>query len=73
MVGQIAAYQAAMKSAVAMPSATPAQIAARNAAIAAARTDLLAPAANKSLTPDVVSAVDRQIGLPETDPSLGVP
>jgi hypothetical protein len=46
--------------------------AARNAAIAAARSDLLAQAANKSLTPSVVSAVDQQLGLLATDPALGV-
>ena len=72
MVGQIASYQAAMKVALAMPTATPAQIAARNTAIASARSDILGPASNKSLTPDVVSAVDKQIGLPASDPTLGV-
>jgi hypothetical protein len=72
MVGMIGAYHSAMVTALAMPAATPAQLAARNAAIAAARTDLLAPAANKSLTPSVVSAVDKQIGLPASDPTLGV-
>ena len=73
MVGQIAAYQSAMVAALAMPATTPAQVAARNAAIAAARADILAPAANKGLTPGVVSAVDKQIGLPPSDPTLGVP
>ena len=68
----IGAYHNAMVSALAMPTSTPAQLAARNAAIAAARADVLAPAANKSLTPGVVSAVDKQIGLPATDPTLGV-
>jgi hypothetical protein len=55
-----------------MPTATPAQVAARNAAISAARADLLGPAGNKDLTPSVVSAVDKQLGLPATDPTLGV-
>jgi hypothetical protein len=50
----------------------PAQVAARNAAITAARADVLGPAANKDLTPSVVSAVDKQLGLPATDPTLGV-
>lgn len=71
-VGQIAAYHGAMVSALAMPATTPDQVAARNAAIAAARADLLAPAANKGLTPATVSAVDKMIGLPDSDPSLGV-
>jgi hypothetical protein len=71
-VGQIATYDAAMKAAVAMPASTPAQITARNAAIAAARRDDLAVAANKGLTPGVVARVDQQLGLPATDPSLGV-
>jgi hypothetical protein len=72
-VGLIGAYHSAMVAALAMPATTPAQVTARNAVIASARADLLTQAANKSLTPAVVSAVDRQIGLPATDPSLGVP
>jgi hypothetical protein len=68
----IGAYHSAMVAALAMPATTPAQVANRNAAIATARAGLLAPAANKSLTPAVVSAVDQQIGLPATDPTLGV-
>jgi hypothetical protein len=71
-VGMIGAYHNAMMTALAMPTSTPAQTAARNAAIAAARTDVLAQAANKGLTPSVVSTVDRQLGLPATDPTLGV-
>jgi hypothetical protein len=61
-----------MVAALAMPAATPAQTAARNAAIAAARADLLAAAANKGLTPATVGTVDSKLGLPATDPSLGV-
>jgi hypothetical protein len=38
-VGLIAAYDRAMLAALAMPTATPTEIAARNAAIAAARQD----------------------------------
>ena len=72
IVGQIVSYQSAMRTALAMPTATPAELAARNAAIAAARADILAPAANKGLTPQAVSAVDKQLGLPPTDPTLGV-
>lgn len=71
-VGLIGAYHNAMVAALAMPAVTPAQVMARNAAIASARADLLAQAANKDLTPAGVSAVDKQIGLPATDPSLGV-
>jgi hypothetical protein len=71
-VGQIAAYDNAMLTALAMPAATPAQIAARNAAIAAARTQL-ASASNKILTPVVVARVDNMLGLAATDPTLGVP
>jgi len=71
-VGMIGSYRGAMLAALGMPTATPAQVAARNTAIAAARADLLGPASNKELTPSVVSAVDKQIGLPATDPTLGV-
>ncbi len=70
-VGQIASYDRAMLSALGMPATTPAQIAARTAAIAAARAQL-ANASNKGLTPDVVAAVDSQLGLPASDPSIGV-
>ena len=71
-VGQIAAYDRAMLAALAMPTATPAEIAARNAAIAAARQNQLAAAANKGLTPAVVSRVDALLGLPPSNPALGV-
>lgn len=71
-VGMIAAYDGGMLEALAMPAATPAQIAARNAAIAAARQDQLAAAANKGLTPAVVSHVDVLLGLPPSNPALGV-
>jgi hypothetical protein len=71
-VGMIGSYRGAMVTAIGMPTATPAQVAARNAAIASARADVLGPAANKELTPSVVSAVDKQLGLPATNPNLGV-
>jgi hypothetical protein len=61
-----------MRSALAMPATTPAQIQARNAAIAHARETQLAPAANKDLTPTAVAQVDHLLGLPASDPSLGV-
>lgn len=69
-VGQISSYDRVMLAALTMPSATPAQITARNAAIAAARTQLAA-ASNKTLTPAVVAHIDRLLGLPSTDPTLG--
>jgi len=69
-VGKIASYDRAMLAALAMPANTPAQIAARNTAIAAAR-GRLAASSNKSLTPAVVSRVDALLGLPAVDPTLG--
>lgn len=71
-VGLIAAYDRAMLAALPMPTATLAEIAARNAAIAAARQNQLAAAANKGLTPSAVAHVDALIGLPPTNPTLGV-
>lgn len=71
-VGLIAAYDRAMLAALAMPTATPREIAARNAAIAAARQDQLGASANKGLTPGVVAHVDALLGLPPTNPTLGV-
>ncbi len=71
-VGRIAAYRTAMLVALAMPKATPTEIAARNAAIANARATLLAKAANKPLTARVVAVVDRRLGLPHSNPSLGL-
>ena len=71
-VGMIAAYDHAMLAALSMPTATPAQIAARNAAIASARQNQLAVAASKGLTPAVVSRVDALLGLPRSNPALGV-
>jgi hypothetical protein len=61
-----------MVAALSMPATTPAQIQARNAAIAQARATELAPAANKELTPAAVAQVDRLLGLSASDPSLGV-
>ena len=58
----IATYENAMSHALAMPSATPAQQAARSAAISQARAQL-AMASNKPVTPAVARAVDRQLGL----------
>ncbi len=71
-VGLIAAYEQAMLAALAMPATTPEEIAAKEDAIAAARSQELAAAANKSLSPEVVAQVDSLLGLPATDPALGV-
>ena len=71
-VGRIAAYDQAMTTALAMPDRTPTEVAARNAAIANARATLLAPAANKPLSAPVVATVDNRLGLPASDPNLGV-
>lgn len=68
--GQLATYDHAMLSALSMPAATPSQIFARNAAIAAARMQLAATA-NKALTAPVVAHVDELLGLPATNPYLG--
>ena len=65
MVGKIAAYEAMMKDALAMPATSPAEIAARTAAIATAR-GYLSTISNKAVTPAVVSQVDALLGLPAT-------
>lgn len=70
-VGQIATYDRSMLAALAMPTNTAAQLAARDAAIAASRAQL-ATVTNKNLTPSVVTLVDARLGLPEIDPTLGV-
>jgi hypothetical protein len=72
-VGKMAAYDKAMVAALGMPAATPAQIAARTQAITTARSTQLAAASNKSLSPAVVAQVDKLLGLPSVDPTLGVP
>jgi hypothetical protein len=71
-VGRIAAYRSNMLAALAMPANTPQEVMARDTAIAQARASMLAPAANKSLTPAVVAQVDHLLGLPPSDPTLGV-
>jgi len=65
MVGQIAAYETAMKSALAIEN--PSQ---RAAAITAARQDL-ALTANKQLTPAAVTRVDSLLDLPASPAELG--
>lgn len=61
-----------MLAALAMPTSTRAEIAARNAAIATARSQELDDAANKPLSPSVVAQVDALLGLPPTNPAIGV-
>ncbi len=61
-----------MLAALSMPSLTPAQRAERNAAIAEARAIELSIAANRPVSPAVVSRVDSLLGLPPTNPTLGV-
>lgn len=70
-VGQIATYDRAMLSAISLPVSTPTEIAAHNAAIAAARAQL-ATASNKTLTSTVISQIDARLGLPVVDPTVGL-
>ena len=65
MVGQIATYEAQMKSAQAIQDPTQ-----RAAAITAARQDL-ALVANKELTPTAINRVDSLLGLPASPSNLG--
>lgn len=71
-VARITAYYHSMLMALAMPALTPQQVVARDEAIATARSTELAPAANKSLSPVVVAKVDSLLGLPPSNPNLGV-
>lgn len=71
-VGRIAAYDRAMLAALALPDTTPAEIIARDHAIAAARHFQLALAAKKPLRAAVVRRVDTLLGLPPSDPALGL-
>jgi hypothetical protein len=54
-----------------MPDRTPTQRAARNSAIAGARIQLAA-STNRHLNPVAVSRIDSLLGLPASDPTLGV-
>jgi hypothetical protein len=60
-----------MLHALAMPDRTPAQRAARNRAIAGARIQL-AVATSPHLNPAAISRIDALLGLPASDPTLGV-
>ena len=67
----LASYDDAMRSALLMPDFTGAQRGARNAAITGARARL-AGASHRRLTPAAVTRIDVLLGLPQTDPALGV-
>lgn len=71
-VARITAYYRSMLVALAMPATTPQQVVARDQSIALARSTELAPAANKALSPAVVAKVDSLLGLPPSNPALGV-
>jgi hypothetical protein len=61
-----------MIHALAMPAATPEQRAVRSRAIARARTGALAATGNRPISEDLMSRVDRLLGLPAADPTLGL-
>ncbi len=67
----MAGYDRAMLHALAMPDRTPAQWAARDRAIASARIQLAA-ATKRRLNPGAVTRIDLLLGLPTSDPTLGV-
>ena len=71
-VGKIATYDKAMLVALALPTATPAEVVYRDQQIASVRATYLVAAANKPLSPAVVAKVDNLLGLPASDPALGV-
>ncbi len=70
MVGKIATYDRAMLTALSMPAQTPEQIALREQAITDARVTL-AEETGRTLSPPVVGRVDRLLGLPPVNPTLG--
>ena len=70
-IQQMAVYDRAMLRALAMPDRTPTQRGARNSAIAGARIRLAA-STNRHLNPVAVSRIDSLLGLPTSDPTLGV-
>jgi hypothetical protein len=71
-VGKISAYDKAMLAALALPTATPAEVAYQEQQISLDRSTYLVSASNKPLSPAVVAKVDSLLGLPATDPSLGI-
>jgi hypothetical protein len=70
-IQRMAAYDRAMLHALAMPDRTRAQRTARNVAIAWARIQL-AVATNRRLNPEAITRIDSLLGLPASDPTLGV-
>jgi len=70
-VKAIASYDDSMRAALMMPDFTPPQLAARNDAIAGARSRL-GSSSRRRLTPDAVQRIDALLGLPKIDPALGV-
>lgn len=62
-----------MINALAMPTETPQQVALREREIAAARAAALAAAGSRPVSEDIVSRVERMLGLPAADPTLGLP
>jgi hypothetical protein len=70
-IQQMAAYDRAMLRALAMPDHTPTQRAERNRAIAGARIQL-AGATSRHLNPDAITRIDALLGLPASNPTLGV-
>jgi hypothetical protein len=71
-VQQMAVYDRAMLRALAMPDLTPEQRTARNHAITSARIRLAA-ATSRRLNPAAITPIDALLGLPASDPALGVP
>ena len=70
-IRQMAIYDRMMLNALQMPTDTPEQQGARDRAIADARIQLAA-ATNRRLNPPAVSRIDSLLGLPPSDPTLGV-
>jgi hypothetical protein len=68
---QMAAYDHMMLDALRMPITTPAQRVARDRAISTARIHLAA-VTNRRLNTTAISRIDALLGLPATDPRLGV-
>jgi hypothetical protein len=70
-IRHMATFDRMMLEALQMSAATPAQRAARNRAIASARIELAA-STNRRLNPTAVRRIDAVLGLPASDPQLGV-
>jgi|SRR5215472_1833264 hypothetical protein len=70
-IQQMAIYDLTMRNALQMPTDTPEQRGVQDRAIADARIQLSA-ATHRRLNPVAVSRIDAVLGLPATDPQLGV-